>query len=227
MKGNSFKYSDRGFESEELLIQNFLDTGFNRFFRKGYKVTREFEIGSGRADILLVQIDERSCLFKNKVTLNPTEILISSILYHKKPISIKTLKTRTGLDQKKLLANLTSLTEKKLIEETSLNCYIKNESLTPYYKYLVSIEGKLSRWEEALTQAYRNRLFSNESYVLLDNKYIYNAYKNLNSFKQSNVGLISIDAETRETRMVFRPKKTNPLSNHFVWRAGYYLKERI
>lgn len=227
MSSISFNYSNKGFESEELLIETFLKTGIKNSFKKNFKVVREFEIGSGRADIVLVQIDDQSCFLNNEIVLNPTDILISGILFHKKPISIRTLITRTGLNKNKLLASLKNLQDKNLIEEIGTECYIRNKNLTPYYKYLIAIEGKLSRWEEALTQAYRNRLFSNESYVLLDNKYIYNAYKNLDAFKQSNVGLMSIDESSQDIKIIYRPKKGKPLSNHFVWRAGYVLKERI
>lgn len=57
---------------------------------------------------------------------------------------------------------------------------------------VIAIEAKLKNWKRALLQARRYKKFANQSFVLLDQKHIAAALKNLNSFQESNVGLISL-----------------------------------
>ncbi len=58
---------------------------------------------------------------------------------------------------------------------------------------IISIEAKLRNWQRALQQAFRYKRFSNESYVLLDKKYIEPALKNIHIFQERNIGLMSMD----------------------------------
>lgn len=74
-----------------------------------------------------------------------------------------------------------------------------------------AFELKLKNWRRALIQAYKNKSFASMSYVLLDEKYIKNALKNIDLFMNSNVGLISLNQELQAT-IHFEPKYEEPYS---------------
>ena len=59
----------------------------------------------------------------------------------------------------------------------------------------IAFEMKLSKWKRALIQAFRYKAFAELSYVMMDNKKINPALKNIESFKNSNIGLLSIDID--------------------------------
>lgn len=56
-----------------------------------------------------------------------------------------------------------------------------------------AFELKLSNWQRSLVQAYRYRAFANLSYVLIDDDRKNPALKNIERFKRSNIGLLSIN----------------------------------
>jgi len=61
--------------------------------------------------------------------------------------------------------------------------------------YVVSIEFKLSNWRKALAQAFAQKNFSNEAYVVLDHRSAGSALANIDRFINANVGLATVDRE--------------------------------
>lgn len=59
--------------------------------------------------------------------------------------------------------------------------------------YVVSLEFKLSKWKKALAQAFAQKNFCNESYVVIDRACSKGATQNIELFKRFNVGLVSFD----------------------------------
>lgn len=55
--------------------------------------------------------------------------------------------------------------------------------------HLIAFEAKLTKWREALQQAYRNTSFANSSYVLMPKKVALRARAHANEFHDRNVGL--------------------------------------
>ena len=68
--------------------------------------------------------------------------------------------------------------------------------------YSIAFEMKLRNWKRALNQAYRYKSFSEYAYVVMDDKFVTPALKNLDLFQKSNVGLISL--------------KNGRVSRHFI-----------
>ena len=62
-------------------------------------------------------------------------------------------------------------------------------------KNIITIEVKLKNWKRALQQAYKYRSFSDIAFICMDAKYINPALNNIELFKRSNIGLISVDDE--------------------------------
>ncbi len=59
-------------------------------------------------------------------------------------------------------------------------------------KYLYAFEVKLSKWKDALQQAYRNSSFTHFSYVLLPSYSLKNALKFEEEFKIRRIGLCTV-----------------------------------
>lgn len=59
--------------------------------------------------------------------------------------------------------------------------------------YVVTVEFKLRDWRRALLQAFKNRNFGNEAYVVLDPARLQPALNNLSQFQRANVGLATIE----------------------------------
>jgi hypothetical protein len=73
----------------------------------------------------------------------------------------------------------------------------------------IAVEAKLSAWKAALVQAYRYKAFSHYSYVAIDNANIKPALLNIDSFRRSNIGLLSIAYDGALT-LHHRPKFEYP-----------------
>lgn len=81
-------------------------------------------------------------------------------------------------------------------------------------QYVVSIEFKLSNWRRAIGQAFRHRNFGNEAYVVLDEASIAPAVANVDEFKRTNIGLLSISS-SGELKAWFLPEPRLPFSAEF------------
>ena len=57
---------------------------------------------------------------------------------------------------------------------------------------IISIEGKLKNWRRAIFQAQRYKRFSNLSFVLLEESHSNPAVKNIDLFKNANIGLVTM-----------------------------------
>ncbi len=72
--------------------------------------------------------------------------------------------------------------------------------------YVIAVEVKLRAWRRALSQATKNRNFSNESYVILDYENIDSALKNKRLFINSGIGLASFSSNgTFQIHLASRP----------------------
>ena len=85
--------------------------------------------------------------------------------------------------------------------------------------YVIAIEFKLSRWQRALKQAFRNRNFANESYVVLDRDNSSRALDNISMFYKANVGLFTNDSE-RELKVHHFHKARVPFSSKYATRIA-------
>ena len=74
---------------------------------------------------------------------------------------------------------------------------------------VVAFEAKLSRWREALQQAYRNTCFAHLSYVLLPKAAARVALHHEAEFVRRRVGLCYIDGD--DLIVVFHPGRSEPI----------------
>lgn len=103
--------------------------------------------------------------------------------------------------------------------------YVLFEKTEKNIKYVVSIELKLKNWKQGIIQAYRYKNFSNDVYLVLDNKYIKPALKKIEDFKRYNVGLASFDTH-KKLYIHYVPNPEKPHSNFYMSRLIEELQKK-
>lgn len=210
------------YELESQLVDDILDNIGCFINSKNIFVSQELKVGSGRADIVISEIDHN--IFQERININSsfnqsnsTIIAILSVLYDNMPLKKATIAKKTNIKIKKLDKLLNELVKEKIIIKEDKK-YIRNIKF--FTKNNLVVEAKLSKWEKALKQAYRNKLYANKSYVILDKQRSNGAIKNINEFINANVGLGVVDRATKELEMIFKPKSKNKISKYFKWLAN-------
>lgn len=98
-----------------------------------------------------------------------------------------------GISETTARARLKEYSEAGFLKKISRGQYRVVREYKLVTETIISIEAKLKNWQRALHQAIRYKRFSNKSYVLLDKKYIRPALKNIHTFQERNIGLMSMD----------------------------------
>lgn len=111
-----------------------------------------------------------------------------------------------------------------------LDCYGENVRLADVtaepFPYIVAVEAKLTKWQGALAQAYRNRQFADESWVVLDHRYHAAAAAQLERFQRSGVGLASVSVSGQLfIHQLAQP--ASPSSTTKRWHAQAALARRV
>ncbi|NJL23754.1 MAG: hypothetical protein HC902_00270 [Calothrix sp. SM1_5_4] len=88
----------------------------------------------------------------------------------------------------------------------------------PVTSFVVSIEAKLKNWQRALEQAQRYKKFSDLSFVLLDGSHAEVAIKNIDKFREKNIGLICLSEAKMETHFV--PSKNDKKVSEYCFRVS-------
>lgn len=202
------------FNNEQLLVDeiaNTLEFGLVKLPKlirqSNMKVLREVNLGYGIADLVIALYDnvDRS----RKVFLNSTQIRILRIIEENPGIMLDTIVDKTKASNRLVSKSLDVLVGENLIE-------VGNNGIKPNDKYVstlknsIAIEAKLKDWKRALKQAYRYKWFSDRSYVCIPDANIKPAISNIDSFKQMQVGLISI-CKNNGFNIVYNPKPTKPI----------------
>jgi len=89
---------------------------------------------------------------------------------------------------------------------------------------LVAFEAKLSRWRNALNQAYRNSSFAHYSYVVLPETTLENAVSRINEFERRGVGLCFLGSSG--LRVEIPATKKNPIQPWLTSIAMSYIDGR-
>lgn len=84
---------------------------------------------------------------------------------------------------------------------------------------IIAFEMKMNNWKRALSQAYKYKYFSNQSIVVLPNHKELLIIKNLETFKQLEVGIWTYDKKHKTINKIFTPKKNIPFNNESYEKA--------
>jgi predicted transcriptional regulator len=170
-------------------------------------VLEEVDLGFGVADLVIAKLQKQTAQTTEKLTYFDT--IIYRIIQANKTVTLNQLKEITKADTVSLNKSIN-----KLIKDSYIN---KTDSLIKFrksYKGIstntIAIEAKLKNWKRALNQAFRYKWFAEKSIVVLDSHYINPALKNIQEFKQLNVGLAEIN-NTGKIILHFNPLKSNPV----------------
>jgi hypothetical protein len=91
---------------------------------------------------------------------------------------------------------------------------------------IISIEFKLNNWKRAIQQAFKYKSFSTHSFVIFDGYCSKNILKNIEDFKQFNIGLGFFN-KNQEFNIVYCPKFERPFSEHYVNKMLNILEKNI
>lgn len=217
------------FKTENKLVINILNN-IEVFMSKSKNVfvSKELEVGGGRADIVISYIDND--LFNERIKISDTlgnmdsqKIAIMSILYNNMPIKLSTISSKVNINEHELKEILDELNSKGFVSKIN-NKYIRNISC--YIRKNIVVEAKLSHWKQALNQAYRNQLYAKESYVVLDKNQARGAYENIDKFKKSNIGFAVASNSSGNLEIIWKPQPQKPYSKFFTWLANEKLYEK-
>ena len=82
-----------------------------------------------------------------------------------------------------------------------------------------AVELKLSKWQQALKQAYRAKSYADYQYVELDKSHVEPALQNQEQFEKYGIGIISIE-DSGECIVHYRPDRTDPTTPLTVWKLN-------
>lgn len=189
------------FEQEIDLIKSFKDKAENFLYDGSsassscYFLMEEFDSQHGIADLVIGTY--RNCdvkLFDRKsVNINWVRPLID--FSEEEYINAKYFMRRYGVSVSTAKARLKEYEDAGFLFRDDSGYLRLGRQYEPITEIVIAIEAKLRHWKKALQQAVRYKRFSNLSYVLLDHQYIKPALKNIDLFKDKNIGLVSLDCE--------------------------------
>lgn len=96
-----------------------------------------------------------------------------------------------GVSKKTALARLREYAEAGFVERFDGDKFKLVRKYRPVTDTIISIEAKLKNWQRALQQAYRYKMFSHQSYVLLDYHNSIPAINKIRMFEELNIGLMT------------------------------------
>jgi len=170
-------------------------------------------LGAGIPDLVVVSYNPQ-VLALATVELSDAQIL--AYLRAVGKVRIETIARKVRTSEKKLRPRLTYLIEASAIENSS-NTF----SLSPAWRHIlpeiITIEVKVSKWQRAVEQAARNRIFAHLSYVALPAK-IAQRIRTQASLGNLGIGLISV-SEDGAASVIKKPRRTRPM----VWTYYYQL----
>lgn len=177
---------------------------------------REVDAGVGVADLVLASKPEAVADLRLLRSV-PTRLApLFASTTARKVGSIQAFMASTGMSRPAALRVLGDLAEPGLVQRDGETVQLRAASAAPF-KHVVAIEAKLYDWGRALTQAYRNRQFATQSWVVLDAHYSVSKVA-IDAFKQAGVGLAACSI-TGQLHFYVKARTMRPVSSQRLWVA--------
>jgi hypothetical protein len=181
-----------GFNTEAQLVSAILSC-LRSSPNRTYKVELELDAGVGFADVVLYKRQPRTTHeMKLLATIPPRLAPLLDPLTARHIQSCEDLATSLGLSISAAQRVMRQFQRLGLFNVRSSGTALASVKVPPF-QTIISVEAKLSDWSRALVQAYRNRQFADESWVVLDHRFYKPALAQLGRFERSGVGLASVD----------------------------------
>ncbi len=169
-----------------------MNEGILTFLKTGQhckNIVNEVDSGYGIADFVGMRNSSKRSFFYFKNKIDVFFLLKMGI---NQPVSLDEIEKNVHYSRKYLKNVILKLyKEQGLIDEIDKNLYVRTAELDEKDFFLIAVEAKLSKWNQALTQAAFYKKFADYSLVALYKKYVRNV--DLKTFKEHKIGLISID----------------------------------
>jgi hypothetical protein len=205
----------RPFATEAALVET-LATAIRRGCPPGWSLLREVDAGVGVADLVLASkpaaVADLRLLRSVPTRLAP----LFSATTARKVRSLQAFMASTGMSRPSALRVLGTLAASGLAERDGETVQLRAASAAPF-KHVIAIEAKLYDWGRALTQAYRNRQFATQSWVVLDAHSSVSKVA-IDAFKQAGVGLAACSS-TGEIDFYVKATTMRPVSPQRLWVA--------
>lgn len=179
-----------------------------------WQITPELDSGYGIADLALFCFDKNKLRTRLKTAKHPilSSQAIKTLIAMReagKPIAVSYLTKQLGISEQQMKYKIIKFLEESgyIIKANGLFEFNYFEEI---FEKSVAIEAKISNWKRGLYQAYRYKWFSNQSFLALHHRYINPAKKNIETFKDLNVGLLCVYEDRVE--IIFNPKSEKPMS---------------
>ena len=214
-----------GFDTESDLrdaAQESLSQCFSTYAREAVP---EFNYGSGRTDLVLVNVSEPYWTYREgklniREPITDDQHLISFIHLHgREPITIDRFFELGAQKERYKNKALDWLLSHNFVERTSEGKLRTAPNLRRHITTTIAIEFKISKWRKALQQASKGRSFAEYKYVALDEDHLSPALENQKLFREDSVGLISVGSDgSCEVRLA--PRRGSPYSKLYKWKLN-------
>jgi hypothetical protein len=193
---------------------------------RSFKIELELDAGVGLADIVLYRRQPQSSRELRLLASVPPRL--AALLAPQTAREIRSshdLSRLLGLT-KPAADRVTRQFEKLgLLRAKSSGIEVRSVNVPPF-QTIISIEAKLNDWSRALVQAYRNRQFADESWVVLDHRFYRPAVAKLERFQRSGVGLATVDL-AGNLYVHYPAPSVQPISSTKRWHAQAALARRV
>lgn len=185
------------FETEAQLVTELLRC-IRRTGRRDWSTVMELDAGVGMADVVLYKRSPRTTrALQLLANINPR---LAPLLDHGVALnidSIESLASALGVSNSSAVRVANELKQCGAARSSTMSKLALSYIKEPPFQLIVALEAKLSHWQQALVQAYRNLQFADESWVVLDHQHHRPALINVERFARSGVGLASIDSSSK------------------------------
>lgn len=178
------------FENESTLVNVFSKS--IKLSDKGF-IVFEFKTTNGITDVVLCKLRKDWRRYWKIGEIDPRWLYALIKLPYRKNFSTEEFSKVAGASKARSRVALNQYTNKGYCLSIGKGKWRKLYQPRPIVNRICSVEAKLSNWKRALTQAFNNYSYSNESWVLLDSNYAESALENLEKFKRLNVGFATVN----------------------------------
>jgi hypothetical protein len=214
-----------GFETEEQLVQA-IAASIRRARSRQYRAEFEVDAGVGIADIVLSKrAPSSSKALKALSSISPRVAVLLDGGIGASIHSLDELAACVGVSRSSAKRLLGQLQASKLARPSKDGFALVTVSNLPYER-IIAVEAKLSSWQRALIQAYRNLQFADESWVVLDHKFARAAIAQIEKFQASGVGLASL-SRYQGLLIHCAAHTAGPVSTGKRWQAQAVLAARV
>lgn len=188
-------------------------------------VSHEFNCGFGIADIVIYKKnDKEDAISLGKIS--PDWAFTLKSLPLKTSLSSEVVSELSGAS-----LNATKKAIKEFIlagfcEKTGKNSFVKIKDPKLLCNSIIAVEAKLKDWRRALWQASRYKIFSSQSWVILDKHTARSAISNIKEFEKYNIGLATL-ATNGVYEEIFTPTPDIHKSELAFWKANSLLAKQI